>query len=76
MLSLVHTEAVPLEIRGPNVPQDGHAGARTRPKKQRAEEVDRLFCIRTASLTRNLRRSGIGPTLATFGAEHTTSETR
>ena len=49
--------------------------ARMRWKEQRAEEVDRLFCIRAGSLKRNLQRSGIGPTLATFGAEHTTSET-
>ena len=48
--------------------------ARTPQKEQRAEEVDHLLCIHALSLTRNLRRSGIGPTLATFGAEHTTSE--
>ena len=32
MLSLVHTKAVPLEIRGPNAPQDGQdaAGAAAR----------------------------------------------
>ena len=67
---------IPRPLPSKSVVEKSLRTARTPQKEQRAEEVDHLLCIRTASLTRNLRRSGIGPTLATFGAEHTTSETR